>query len=117
MRPEGAIGSRLGFAAHGPGIGWGRRAGRSPPTRRDRVELLARIRGSLDDAAGVPLPPRCRSAEAEARGPLRGVTNPEAPQLDRNRREAFSKAPVGGDEGNAKFLCQGYEFAVIGRRA
>ena len=54
VRPQVTIGSRLGFTAHGLGIGWVEIRRAVAPTRRDRVELLARIRGSLDDAAGVP---------------------------------------------------------------
>lgn len=54
VRPQVAIGSRLGFTAHGLGIGWVETRRAVAPTRRDRVELLTRIRGSLDDGVGGP---------------------------------------------------------------
>ncbi len=46
VRPQVVAGSHLGFAAHGLGIDWVETRRPVAPTRRDRVDLLAGIRGS-----------------------------------------------------------------------
>ena len=46
VRPQVVAGSHFGFTAHGLGIDWVETRRPVAPTRRDRVDLLARIRGS-----------------------------------------------------------------------
>jgi len=64
VRPQATIGTRLGFTAHGLGIGWVETRRAVLPTLRDRAQLLARIRGSLDGAAGPGSSARSRPRAA-----------------------------------------------------